>query len=160
METIYRWIRGGELIVEIALGVVVFLAENDVFYPAPVAWAVVEFLMFGINLAIWLIVACYFTARNRKGEKRGGSLFSADSVYFAVTTVLHLLLSLGWIVYLQKSYAVSPLNWTANPAAYAVFRALFSRQYTFVVLLITFALFDKRYAGLKMKLKKSGNAEN
>ena len=132
-----------EFVAEISLGVVAFLAENDVFYPAPLPWAIVEFVMFAINLALWLSIA--FCCTGNAGQ-RGSSLLRSDTVYFAITSVLHFLLSLGWIVFLARSFGVMPLNWADNATAFAVYRALFSRQYTFVALLLTFALFDTRYA--------------
>lgn len=138
-----RWAFLVEFVAEISLGVVAFLAENDVFYPSPLPWAIVEFVMFLVNIALWLSIA--FCCTGNSGQ-RGSALLRADTVYFAITTVVHFLLSLGWIVFLARSLGVMPLTWADNPAAFAVFRALFTRQYTFVALLVTFALFDTRYA--------------
>lgn len=138
-----RWAFLIEFVGEVSLGVVAFLAENDVFYPSPLPWAIVEFVMFLVNLALWLSIA--FCCSGNSGQ-RGSSLLRADTVYFAITSVMHFLLSLGWIVFLARSFGVMPLTWADNAAAFAVYRALFSRQYTFVALLLTFALFDTRYA--------------
>jgi len=154
-----RWAFLIEFIAELSLGVVAFLAENGVFYPAPLPWAIVEFVMFIVNLTLWLVIAFCCTGGN---GQRGSSLLRADTVYFAITSVVHFLLSLGWIIFLARSFGVMPLTWADNAAAFAVYRALFSRQYTFAALLLTFALFDTRYARMhgyvtrKMRSQRAG----
>jgi len=157
LRGLLRWVYLIELIAEVSLGIVAFLAENDVFYPSPLAWSIVEFIMFGVNLALWLLVAFCLAP---SGGQRGSSLLRADTVYFAMTTTIHFFLSIGWITFLARSFGVAPLNWSANPATFAVFRALFSRQYTFVVLLVIFSLFDTRYTRLRSYVASKARSMN
>jgi len=145
LQNLLRWVYLIDLIVEVSFGVVSFLAEADVFYPSPVAWAIAVFVRFAASIAVWMVIAFCCTG----GKQRGSALLRADTVYFAITSVIYLIVSLSWLTFLAKSFGIEPLTWTDNPDAFAVYRSIFSRQLTFTALLITFSLFDARYSRLK-----------
>lgn len=137
-----RWVWLFEFILELSLGIVAFLAENDIYYPSAAAWTGIEIAMFVLNLILWIVVAYL---RTKSGSFRGSSLLRADTVYYLLAAVGHFILALSWTIFLARSGDLSPLDWIANPAAFAVFRILFTRQLTLVLLLCVFALFDARY---------------
>ncbi len=147
--SLFRWVFLTELLVEVTLAVIAFLAVLEVFQPRSLAWLVTEVLMFVINLALWLSIAFCCTPRV---STRGDSLFRADFVYFAITSGIHFLLATGWVIYEIKFSDASPLTWAANPRAVSVQRHLFTWQVLLVAALVLFSVFEARYARIREKM--------
>ena len=148
-QSLFRWVFLIELIVEVTLAIIAFLAVVEVYYPTSIAWLVVEVLMFVVNLALWLTIAFCCTPRV---ATRGDSLFRADFVYFALTSGIHFVLATAWVIYEIKFSDASPLTWAANPRALSVQRHLFSWQVVLVAVLVFFSVFEARYARIREKM--------
>lgn len=146
---LFRWVFLGELLVEVSLAIVAFLAVLEVFYPSSLTWLVIEVVMFVINLALWLSIAFCCTPRV---TTRGDSLFRADFVYFAITSGIHFLLATGWVIWEIKFGDAAPLTWAANPRAVSAQRHLFTWQVLLVAALILFSVFEARYARIREKM--------
>lgn len=151
------WAYWLSFILETALAIVAFLVVTTLFQPVPLTWAIVEFTVFLINVGVWLTVSFCCTL----ATGRGSVLLRSNTVYFAITSVTHFVLSAGWIVYLSKFLAaVTPLTWTANAEAYGLFRDLFLIQLLAYFVLTVVSLFDARFARVRRYMKSMSAASS
>lgn len=157
MNTVlWWWLTIAELvIVEIPLGVVAWGATTNAFYISSLAslwWRIIAFV---INAIAWGIVV-YFVDPETIGERairsRGAAMARAQSFYFAIPALVHLLIVTLWIAFRVQFAGLTPLNFFVNIDAFQVLRSIELVSLVMFALILAFWFFDSRHTRLHVRI--------